>query len=108
MIFNCASVSEPNPIRFAGTCSRYSKNAIPQLMMAATYHGLARRSRRCAYQANVMKTFEQASSVTVTSRTRIVSLLWKRTSRTLLRRDRLDDEFPAPRLRERHVRSPDG
>src|SRR5215204_5943007 len=46
-------------MRFAGTCSRYSNSAIPQLTMAATYHGRALRFRRCAYHANVMKTFEQ-------------------------------------------------
>src|SRR6056297_3941976 len=43
-------------MRFAGTCSRYSNRAIPQLMSAAISHGLWLRSRKWAYQANVMKT----------------------------------------------------
>src|SRR5690242_13005357 len=54
-------------MRLAGTCSRYSKSAIPQLTSAATYHGLARRFLRCAYQANVMNTFEHVSSTIVVS-----------------------------------------
>src|SRR5689334_10511368 len=39
----------------------YSKNAIPQLTIAATYHGFCPRFLRCAYQANVMKTLESTS-----------------------------------------------
>src|SRR5258706_545335 len=58
-------------MRFAGTWSRYSNSAIAQLTSAATYQALPRRSLRCAYQANVMKTFEQVSSPAVTSITRI-------------------------------------
>src|SRR2546421_6201039 len=49
-------------MRFAGTCSRYSKNAMPQLTSAATYQGRTTRLLRCAYQAKVMKTFEPMSS----------------------------------------------
>src|SRR5678815_4820761 len=48
-------------MRFAGTWIRYSKSAMPHDTSAATIHGLPRRSRRCAYQAKVMKTFEQTS-----------------------------------------------
>src|SRR6267142_833284 len=62
MIFSCASDSVRKPMRLAGTCSRYSNSAIPQLMIAATYHGRSARLRRCAYHAMVMKTFEQISS----------------------------------------------
>src|SRR5687768_7759858 len=52
-------------MRFAGTCSRYSKNAMPQLTRTAIISGRVRRSRRCAYHANVMNTFEQIRSNTV-------------------------------------------
>ncbi len=51
-------------MRFAGTCSRYSKRAIPQLASAATHQARVERFRRWAYQAKVMKTFEQARSAT--------------------------------------------
>src|SRR3954467_2959851 len=40
----------------------YSNSAMPQLTRIATMSGFARRSRRCAYHANVMKTFEQINS----------------------------------------------
>jgi hypothetical protein len=46
----------------AGTCKRYSKNAIPQLTKTAIHQGLALRSFRWAYQANVMNTFDRISS----------------------------------------------
>jgi hypothetical protein len=46
-----------------------SKRAMPQLTRAATYHGLAARSRRWAYHANVMNTFEQMSSSAACRRT---------------------------------------
>src|SRR5215469_11261659 len=49
-------------MRLPGTCSRYSKNAMPQLATAATYHGRAAMFLRWAYQANVMKTLEPTSS----------------------------------------------
>src|SRR5688572_424525 len=52
-------------MRFAGTCSRYSKNAMPQLTRTAIISGRVRRSRRWAYHANVMNTFEQIRSNTV-------------------------------------------
>lgn len=44
---------------------------MPQLTRIATQSGLARRSRRCAYYANVMKTFEQTSRPDVVSSVRI-------------------------------------
>lgn len=49
---------------WAGTCSRYSNSAMPQLTMAATYQGRAASSFRCAYQAKVMNTLLQTSSST--------------------------------------------
>src|SRR3954451_12021337 len=58
-------------MRLAGTCSRYSKSAIPQLANAATYHGRDDKLRRWAYQANVMKTFEAMRRQTVTTMVRI-------------------------------------
>src|SRR5688500_5617804 len=58
-ILSWPSESTVYPIRFAGTWSRYSKSAIPQLTSAATSHARPLRFRRCAYHANVMKTFEQ-------------------------------------------------
>src|SRR5579862_3160501 len=45
-------------MRFPGTCSRYSNNAMPQLTSAATHQGFAGSSFRCAYQAKVMKMFD--------------------------------------------------
>src|SRR5688572_4444645 len=52
-------------MRFAGTCSMYSKKAMPQLTSAATYQGWPLRLRRCAYHANVMKILERTSRMTV-------------------------------------------
>src|ERR1700733_12593662 len=52
-------------MRLAGTCRRYSKSAIPQLASAATYQARPLRFLRCAYQANVMKTFEPIRSSVV-------------------------------------------
>src|SRR3954447_4561614 len=60
-------------MRLAGTCSRYSKSAIPQLANAATYHGRDDKLRRWAYQANVMKTFEAMRRQTVTRIVRIAA-----------------------------------
>src|SRR6185503_9264731 len=48
-------------MRLAGTISRYSKRAMPQLASAAIHQGLADSSFRCAYHAKVMKTFDRAS-----------------------------------------------
>src|SRR5687767_1235581 len=49
-------------MRLAGTCSRYSNSAMPQLTSAATYQAFPLRFLRWAYHANVMKTFEATSS----------------------------------------------
>src|SRR5215472_15400814 len=49
-------------MRLPGTCSRYSKKAMPQLTIAATYQGRSARFFRCAYHAKVMKTFDARSS----------------------------------------------
>src|SRR5690606_21371852 len=48
-------------MRLAGTCSRYSNRATPQLARAAMIQGLARSSLRWAYQAKVMKTLLRVS-----------------------------------------------
>src|ERR1041384_3471415 len=62
MILSCGSVSAVKPMRLAGTCSRYSKRAMPQLASAATHQGQVARFLRWAYQAKVMNTLEAASS----------------------------------------------
>src|SRR3954464_3427876 len=62
MILSCGSDRTVKPMRFAGTCSKYSKSAMPQLASAATHHGQAARFFRCAYQAKVMNTLEATSS----------------------------------------------
>src|SRR5258708_33677213 len=68
-IFSCASDTPPaNPMRLAGTCSRYSKRAMPQLTSAARYQGVEVRYFRWPYHANVMNRFDAASSVTVVAR----------------------------------------
>jgi hypothetical protein len=65
-IFSCARLMPPaNPMRLAGTCSRYSKRAMPQLASAAIHHGEDCRCFRWPYHANVMKRFDAASSVAV-------------------------------------------
>ena len=57
-IFSSPRFITVKPMRFAGTCTRYSKKAMPQLMMAATNQGFDSRLRRWPYQANVMKTLD--------------------------------------------------
>src|SRR5487761_2058231 len=52
-------------MRLAGTWNMYSKNAIDQLMTAATYHLRSDRFRRWAYQANVMNVLDRISRPTV-------------------------------------------
>src|ERR1700734_2420119 len=52
-------------MRLAGTCRRYSKNAMPQLASAAMNHERSPRFFRCAYHANVIKTFDPISSTIV-------------------------------------------
>src|ERR1051325_1154742 len=58
-------------MRLAGTCSKYSKSAMPQLTNAAMYHFRSARFLRCAYQANVMKMFDAQRSKLVFTRTGI-------------------------------------
>jgi len=55
-------VSSAGPIRFAGMCTVYSKNAIPQLTSAAMYQGRCWRALRCRYHAVSMKRLETTSS----------------------------------------------
>src|ERR1700676_5555710 len=54
-------------MRFAGTCSRYSNSAIPQLTVAAIHHGLDCMLRRCPYQANVMNRLEPMRRIAAVS-----------------------------------------
>src|SRR5262245_32312583 len=88
-------------MRLAGTCSKYSKSAMPQLTSAAMYHGRPDKFRRCAYHAKVMKTLEAASPRTV-SRTLVGMLcdsmratsgsqsVWRARRKAFQRRDRRD------------------
>src|SRR5512143_1828860 len=62
-ILSCASESVVKPIRFAGTWSMYSKNAMPHETTAANHHGRSSSVRRCPYQANVMKRLDNVSSI---------------------------------------------
>src|SRR6202051_2084354 len=64
-ILSCASDSSVKPMRLAGTCRRYSKRAMPRLTSPATYHARPLRFFKCAYHANVMKTFEPMRSSVV-------------------------------------------
>ena len=54
-------------MRLAGTWSRYSARAMPQLTRAAKYQGAVARFLRWPYQAIVMNTLEAASSKMVCS-----------------------------------------
>src|SRR6187397_1902227 len=54
-------------MRLAGTCSTYSKSAMPQLTTAARYQGVVSRCFRCPYQATVMKRFDATSNVMVSA-----------------------------------------
>src|SRR5688500_3296723 len=65
MIFSCPSESVVAPIRFAGTWSRYSNNATPQLRSAATYHGRSARVFRWPYHAYVMNRFDKTRRIIV-------------------------------------------
>src|SRR2546428_654892 len=60
------------PMRLAGTCSRYSARAMPQLTMAAVYQGAVARFFRWPYQASVMNTLEPTSSSTAWNGTGMV------------------------------------
>src|SRR5205809_338191 len=52
-------------MQLAGTCSRYLKSAIPQLTIAATYHGRSAMFFKWAYHSKVMNTLDATSSRTV-------------------------------------------
>ncbi len=65
MILSWARLSVVAPMRLAGTCSRYSKSAIPQLTSAATYQALVCMFFRWPYHAKVMNTLEAVSSSAV-------------------------------------------
>src|SRR3954466_1613662 len=70
MILSCATVypASRKPIRFAGTCNRYSNSAMPQLASATTYHEEpSLKNFRWPYQATVMNTFEATRSRMVCS-----------------------------------------
>src|SRR5437868_13302755 len=55
-------------MRLAGTWSRYSKSAMPQLTSATTYHDEpSLKNFRCPYHATVMNTLEATSSRIVCS-----------------------------------------
>src|SRR5450759_729253 len=75
-ILSWASEYSDEPIRFVGTMNMYSKNAIPQLRMAAMYHFLSLRFFRCAYQANVMKVFEMIRSPAVRRNVEFIRLVF--------------------------------
>src|SRR5574338_600485 len=62
MILSWPRLSAVAPMRLAGTCSRYSNNAIDQLTRAATYHALPCMLQRWPYHAKVMKTFDPTRS----------------------------------------------
>src|SRR5436190_20409933 len=72
-ILSCPSDNCVYPIRFAGTWIIYSKKAIPQLMIAATYHLRSFRFLRCMYHANVMKRLDRINKPAV-RRTTVISL----------------------------------
>src|SRR5665213_1450983 len=60
MTLSWSGVNVFEPMRFAGTCRQYSKNAMPQLMRM-TFHSGTDLNLRCPYQAKVMKMFEPMS-----------------------------------------------
>ena len=64
-IFNWPISNTVYPMRFAGTWSRYSKKAIPQLTKAAINQGLLDRFFRCPYHAKVIKALLHESRQTV-------------------------------------------
>src|SRR5690349_10710023 len=75
MIFNCARLYWVAPMRLAGTCSRYSNRAMPQLIRAAMYQARLFRLFRCPYQAKVMKMFDSTSRPAVWKKTGICMLV---------------------------------
>src|SRR3954465_946692 len=67
MILSCAAEYTLLPQRLAGTCSTYSKNAIPQLVRMTNRIGFSLYFK-CPYHAKVMKMFEQMSGITGSQR----------------------------------------
>src|SRR5689334_8429792 len=67
MIFSCASDSVVKPIRLPGTCSRYSKSAIPHETSAAIHQGFDCRCFRWPYHAKVMNRFDTVRNAAHTS-----------------------------------------
>ena len=70
MTFSCMRLNGPpfstNPMRLAGTCAQYSKNATPHEKRITRMSGQLEDifiswSLRWPYQANVMNTFEATS-----------------------------------------------
>src|SRR5881392_3632972 len=61
---SCTSEKRADPMRFAGTWKRYSKNASAQLAAIAIHSG-ACLTFKCPYHASVMKTFEMISKIAV-------------------------------------------
>src|SRR5260221_14581009 len=84
MILSCDKVRVEKPARLAGTCSRYSNSAIPQLTSAATYQGRSLRFLRWAYHAKVMKTLEQTRRPAVTTKTLMAGVVGQAPSQTPL------------------------
>src|SRR5574341_1123319 len=75
MTLSCERLNCEWPMRLAGTWSKYSKQAIPQLRSAAMYHGRSLKFFKWAYQAKVIKMFDAASNnvVLITTGMRIES-----------------------------------
>ena len=76
VIFSCARLMPPaKPMRLAGTISRYSNRAMPQLASAATSQTRCSWYLRWPYQAKVMKTLEAVSSATMRTGAGIDSII---------------------------------
>src|SRR5688572_12800610 len=76
VILSCASEKPaPWPMRLAGTCSRYSNSAMPQLMSAAMNHDFVASPLRWPYQAKVMKTLDSSSKPTVCQPARVENIV---------------------------------
>src|SRR5438105_11712578 len=79
-------------MRLAGTCSRYSNRAMPQLTSAAIHHGLAESSFKWAYQAKIMNTFEPIS---IKPQSAALENCIRRSFQLFARRTRRGDRAPA-------------
>ena len=62
VILSCASVNCSAPMRFAGTCNKYSNSAMSKLISAAIHHGLLARFFRGPYHATIMKRLGSTSN----------------------------------------------